>query len=158
MGEKDVIEWDLTLTEGMGGAVHFGRMNMKQGKPTTFVALGRDMGLGGRRQNFVFALPGNLVIVSASVCGKLLVRVRPAPQRGRRRGLGGRNCKAFIKRTVDCVKVHKEVMATITSDIKVDHGHLEYRWVERRRASCAGSETQQYRYLNQGTGRRKRPP
>lgn len=71
MGEKDVVE--RVRTQGMGGVVHFGRMNMKPGKPTTFVTVGRDApGRGGRRKKLVFALPGNPV--SASVRGELLVR------------------------------------------------------------------------------------
>jgi len=48
MGERDLVKPYLENQ----GSVHFGRLNMKPGKPTTFATLGGKL---------VFALPGNPV-------------------------------------------------------------------------------------------------
>eukprot|EP00164_Ancoracysta_twista_P003786 GFYU01005074.1.p1 GENE.GFYU01005074.1~~GFYU01005074.1.p1 ORF type:complete len:437 (+),score=114.53 GFYU01005074.1:67-1311(+) len=63
MGNLDLVK---PLLE-QNGTVHFGRLNMKPGKPTTFASIpveGRD--------RLVFALPGNPV--SSIVCFNLLAR------------------------------------------------------------------------------------
>jgi molybdopterin biosynthesis enzyme len=65
MGETDVVEH--VLVERLKGQLHFGRMNMKPGKPTTFVTIPSTKGT-----RLVFAMPGNPV--SATVCTQLLVR------------------------------------------------------------------------------------
>jgi gephyrin len=54
MGEVDCVK---TVLLQMGATIHFGRVNMKPGKPTTFATMGRKI---------FFALPGNPV--SAMVC------------------------------------------------------------------------------------------
>lgn len=59
MGEVDCVK--AVLTE-LGATIHFGRVNMKPGKPTTFASLGSKL---------FFALPGNPV--SAMVCFHLFV-------------------------------------------------------------------------------------
>lgn len=59
MGEVDCVK--LVLAE-LGATTHFGRVNMKPGKPTTFASIGSKL---------VFALPGNPV--SAMVCYHLFV-------------------------------------------------------------------------------------
>eukprot|EP00117_Sycon_ciliatum_P033654 scpid44881/ scgid2076/ Gephyrin; Molybdopterin adenylyltransferase; Domain G; Molybdopterin molybdenumtransferase; Domain E len=56
MGEKDLLKAVLTST--FGGTLHFGRVHMKPGKPTTFVTIpAKD----DRAEKLVFALPGNPV-------------------------------------------------------------------------------------------------
>lgn len=54
MGEKDIIK--QILTSSFGCKIHFGRVNLKPGKPTTFASW-----TSLDRKKFVFALPGNPV-------------------------------------------------------------------------------------------------
>ncbi|KAG5879126.1 Gephyrin, partial [Gonioctena quinquepunctata] len=54
MGEFDVLK--QVLAEDFGAKIHFGRVNMKPGKPTTFATFVRD----GKMKKF-FGLPGNPV-------------------------------------------------------------------------------------------------
>lgn len=65
MGEVDLVKPLLAEL----GNIHFGRLNMKPGKPTTFATLGNST-LGDRKCLF-FALPGNPA--SCLVCKNLLV-------------------------------------------------------------------------------------
>ncbi|CAM9546958.1 unnamed protein product [Heterosigma akashiwo] len=67
MGEADLLKSAL----GDLGQIHFGRLAMKPGKPTTFATIGGGGGGGGGRRCLVFALPGNPV--SAAVTAHLLV-------------------------------------------------------------------------------------
>ncbi|PRT56254.1 Molybdenum cofactor synthesis protein cinnamon [Wickerhamiella sorbophila] len=60
MGELDLLK---PAIEELGGQIHFGRVNMKPGKPITFATIGETL---------VFALPGNPA--SASVCYSLFVQ------------------------------------------------------------------------------------
>ncbi|KAF4552131.1 Hypothetical protein D9617_11g009800 [Elsinoe fawcettii] len=57
MGEKDLLK--ATLTTSLGGTVHFGRVSMKPGKPTTFATVGVKANTGEAEKKVVFALPGN---------------------------------------------------------------------------------------------------
>lgn len=68
MGESDIVE--EVLVQQLGGQLHFGRLHMKPGKPTTFVTLPPNATRPTTR--LVFALPGNPV--SAVVCTHLVVR------------------------------------------------------------------------------------
>lgn len=63
MGEADYVK---TILQEIG-TVHFGRLNMKPGKPTTFASINR--GDGGK--SYFFGLPGNPV--SCLVCKALVV-------------------------------------------------------------------------------------
>lgn len=63
MGEADLVKPTLAKL----GTVHFGRMNMKPGKPTTFATLPRESG----SPCIVFGLPGNPV--SCLVTKSLLI-------------------------------------------------------------------------------------
>eukprot|EP00794_Sanderia_malayensis_P019900 gene19900-21844_t len=54
MGEKDILK--PVLQEKLGAKIHFGRVHMKPGKPTTF-ATGKIAGI----EKIFFALPGNPV-------------------------------------------------------------------------------------------------
>lgn len=67
MGEYDLLK--QVLIEDFNGTLHFGRLNMKPGKPTVFVTLDYK----GKRKT-VFALPGNPV----SCCVTSLLFVIPA--------------------------------------------------------------------------------
>ncbi|KAF4125231.1 gephyrin [Geosmithia morbida] len=59
MGELDLLK--PTVERNLGGTIHFGRVAMKPGKPTTFATVPvKDISGGGRRQQkLVFSLPGN---------------------------------------------------------------------------------------------------
>ena len=165
MGEKDIME--RVFVTGMGGKVHFGRMNMKPGKPTTFITIDRedDTKLTGRQtlsRKLIFALPGNPV--SASVCTELLVR--PCLDLLHDGGVTvdellsteEKNLKqyeeTFVEHAVDNARVHEEIMATITSDIKLDQGRPEYRRVTLQRVPVQtnNSGNQQYTYHATDTG------
>ena len=81
-GETDRLE---AVLQSLHATIHFGRLHMKPGKPTTLATIRRTSGGGGggdggdgdgsNRSNhdaIVFCLPGNPV--SAIVCAQLLVR------------------------------------------------------------------------------------
>ena len=63
MGELDLLK--PTVERALGGTIHFGRVAMKPGKPTTFATVpappqgGGGEGAGNGRKKVVFALPGN---------------------------------------------------------------------------------------------------
>lgn len=69
MGELDLLK--PTIERSMGGTIHFGRVNMKPGKPTTFASIPLKPSsslssitpsagsIGERTQKLIFALPGN---------------------------------------------------------------------------------------------------
>mmetsp|Transcript_17528 Transcript_17528/g.31629 ORF Transcript_17528/g.31629 Transcript_17528/m.31629 type:complete len:682 (-) Transcript_17528:1485-3530(-) len=65
MGQKDMMEH--VLVNQLGAHVHFGRIHMKPGKPTTFLTLAHK-----NVTKLIFALPGNPV--SAMVCSELFLR------------------------------------------------------------------------------------
>lgn len=64
MGEMDLLK--PTIERVLGGIIHFGRVKMKPGKPTTFATLEHK-----GKIRVIFALPGNPA--SASVCYYLFV-------------------------------------------------------------------------------------
>lgn len=98
VGEADVMEKVLLDC----GTLHFGRLNMKPGKPTTFFTLHDD--------RLVFALPGNPV--SAVVCASLLVW--PALHLLFTHSLGAEPA------------VHSEFPAVLVNDIDLDPERPEY--------------------------------
>ncbi|KAL8296996.1 hypothetical protein RB597_006209 [Gaeumannomyces tritici] len=58
MGELDLLK--PTIERSLGGTIHFGRVSMKPGKPTTFATVPvKDEALGVRAPRVVFSLPGN---------------------------------------------------------------------------------------------------
>ncbi|KAK5100866.1 hypothetical protein LTR70_001097 [Exophiala xenobiotica] len=64
MGELDLLK--PTIERSLGGTIHFGRVNMKPGKPTTFASIPvkgtenrSDSDASQRTQRLIFALPGN---------------------------------------------------------------------------------------------------
>ena len=111
MGEKDIIE--KVLLERLECTIHFGRLNMKPGKPTTFATTENSDG----STSFIFALPGNPV--SACVCTELLVR--PCLDL-LHRGQGIQN----IPDSIMSAKVHSEIYATLGNRLKLDTERPEY--------------------------------
>jgi gephyrin len=57
MGELDLLK--PTIERSLGGTIHFGRVSMKPGKPTTFASIPVKDNNGQRVIKLVFALPGN---------------------------------------------------------------------------------------------------
>ncbi|KAL9945092.1 hypothetical protein ACHAQF_004391 [Verticillium nonalfalfae] len=57
MGELDLLK--PTIERSLGGTIHFGRVDMKPGKPTTFATVPVKTNAGERISKPVFALPGN---------------------------------------------------------------------------------------------------
>lgn len=57
MGELDLLK--PTVERALGGTIHFGRVNMKPGKPTTFATVPVKTEGGQRVSKVIFSLPGN---------------------------------------------------------------------------------------------------
>jgi gephyrin len=57
MGELDLLK--PTIERSLGGTIHFGRVNMKPGKPTTFATIPFKDNDGTRTSKTIFSLPGN---------------------------------------------------------------------------------------------------
>jgi gephyrin len=57
MGELDLLK--PTIERKLGGTIHFGRVSMKPGKPTTFATVYTKDGTGDRTPKLIFGLPGN---------------------------------------------------------------------------------------------------
>ncbi|QSZ34195.1 hypothetical protein DSL72_005784 [Monilinia vaccinii-corymbosi] len=59
MGELDLLK--PTIERALGGTIHFGRVSMKPGKPTTFATIPVKNNDGDRVSKVMFSLPGNPV-------------------------------------------------------------------------------------------------
>ncbi|KAK6957502.1 hypothetical protein Daesc_000289 [Daldinia eschscholtzii] len=57
MGELDLLK--PTIERSLGGTIHFGRVAMKPGKPTTFATVPVKNNAGQRVTKAIFSLPGN---------------------------------------------------------------------------------------------------
>ncbi|KAL2263189.1 hypothetical protein VTK26DRAFT_7844 [Humicola hyalothermophila] len=57
MGELDLLK--PTIERSLGGTIHFGRVAMKPGKPTTFATVPVKNNVGERVSKVIFSLPGN---------------------------------------------------------------------------------------------------
>lgn len=58
MGELDLLK--PTIERSLGGTIHFGRVAMKPGKPTTFATIPFKSNTGNRSTGrIIFSLPGN---------------------------------------------------------------------------------------------------
>ncbi|KAE9972456.1 hypothetical protein EG327_009499 [Venturia inaequalis] len=58
MGELDLLK--PTIERSLGGQIHFGRVSMKPGKPTTFATVPiKSSTTGEREDRLIFSLPGN---------------------------------------------------------------------------------------------------
>nr|OQO16591.1 hypothetical protein B0A51_15956 [Rachicladosporium sp. CCFEE 5018] len=57
MGELDLLK--PTIERQLGGTIHFGRVSMKPGKPTTFATVPFKTNDGERMTKVIFSLPGN---------------------------------------------------------------------------------------------------
>jgi len=130
MGETDILE-DV-LVNRLGGTLHFGRMHMKPGKPTTFVTLPPSSSSTWDATRLVFAMPGNPV--SATVCTQLLVRpCLDLLYRGcdvdRSGDAYGDSVGETVRRLVDNAFVHREVQVVLEHDVDLDAERPEYHRV-----------------------------
>eukprot|EP00536_Pseudo-nitzschia_multiseries_P001691 jgi/Psemu1/283203/fgenesh1_pg.22_\ len=152
MGETDIVE--RVLVEKCGGTLHFGRMHMKPGKPTTFFSLPRKVD-GEDRIKLVFAQPGNPC--SAVVCTQLLV--------GPCLNLyfhgiddevesNGKTREEQLDDIVHSSFVHPEIEATLTHDVKLDAKRPEYHRVILTKSIGHAGET--YEALSTGVQRSSR--
>ena len=57
MGELDLLK--PTIERSLGGTIHFGRVSMKPGKPTTFATVPFKTNTGVPDTRLIFSLPGN---------------------------------------------------------------------------------------------------
>ena len=57
MGELDLLK--PTIERSLGGTIHFGRVSMKPGKPTTFATVPLKDNAGDPTTKLIFSLPGN---------------------------------------------------------------------------------------------------
>ena len=57
MGELDLLK--PTIERRLGGTIHFGRVSMKPGKPTTFATVPFRTASGSLNTKLIFSLPGN---------------------------------------------------------------------------------------------------
>ena len=104
MGELDLLK--PTISQGLGGTIHFGRLSMKPGKPTTFATVEVKGTTGVRAKKVIFSLPGN----PASAIVTFFVFVLPSLQQA-----SGINPVGLPK-----------VMVTLEQDIRPDPQRAEY--------------------------------
>ena len=125
MGEKDIMEDVFVGT--LGASVHFGRIHMKPGKPTTFMTIKMPQ---KQKTCLVFCLPGNPV--SGIVCSHLFVR--PCLDMLVR----GIDANASLDDTINNATVQEEITAQLTKDVKLDVERPEYRRVRLTYQAKAG--------------------
>ncbi|KAF1927904.1 gephyrin [Didymella exigua CBS 183.55] len=104
MGELDLLK--PTIERSLGGTIHFGRVNMKPGKPTTFATVPTKAPDGTRISKAIFSLPGNPA--SAVVCFHLFVLPALHQQAG-----------------ISPVGLPK-VSVLLDEDVRMDRGRPEY--------------------------------
>lgn len=153
MGELDLLK--PTIERSLGGTIHFGRVSMKPGKPTTFATVPfKESAIDGnqtrqqeRKPKLIFALPGNPV--SALVTLNLFV----LPSLHKLSGLGEDASAANSKLAMGPRMGLPLVSVVLTHDFPLDSKRTEYH-----RAVVAGSRTDGRLYATStgvdGTGQR----
>lgn len=121
MGELDLLK--PTLERSLGGTIHFGRVAMKPGKPTTFATVPFKYNNGDRKTKVIFSLPGNPA--SAITCTNLFVLPFLAKAMGERlegtftpgqdewRQYGLPRAKVFLAESVSCDKTREEYQRAV---------------------------------------------
>ena len=108
MGELDLLK--PTIERSLGGEVHFGRVSMKPGKPTTFASVPfKESKDGMRKKRLIFGLPGNPA--SAIVTANLFL----LPCLQKMNGMEGKGLE--------------KVMVRVEGEIKCDKARVEYHRV-----------------------------
>ncbi|KAL2056455.1 hypothetical protein ABVK25_003479 [Lepraria finkii] len=98
MGELDLLK--PTVERSLGGKIHFGRVNMKPGKPTTFATVPLKTNDGNPATKLVFSLPGNPA--SALVTSHLFVLPSLQYSSGKQELHGLPRVKAQLEEDVRC--------------------------------------------------------
>ncbi len=133
MGELDLLK--PTIERSLGGTVHFGRVSMKPGKPTTFASVPfKDSTSGEKVEKLIFGLPGNPA--SAIVTAHLFVL--PALQKMcGKEGNGLERVKVRLTEKVKCDKARVEYHRVVVS--VSEEGTLIAKSTGMQRSSRVGS-------------------
>ena len=134
MGELDLLK--PTIERSMGGTVHFGRVSMKPGKPTTFASVPfKESASGKKNDRLIFGLPGNPA--SAIVTANLFL----LPCLQCMNGMEGKGMERVVVWTtakVKCDKARVEYHRVVVSVDEKD-GTLIARSTGMQRSSRVGS-------------------
>lgn len=98
MGELDLLK--PTIERSLGGTIHFGRVSMKPGKPTTFATVPLKDNSGTPTTKLIFSLPGNPA--SALVTSHLFVLPSLHFSSGREAPHGLPRAKVVLDEEVKC--------------------------------------------------------
>lgn len=115
MGELDLLK--PTIERSLGGTIHFGRVSMKPGKPTTFATVPLKSTSGNPISKLIFSLPGNPA--SALVTSHLFVLPSLHVSSGRKAPHGLPRVKVVLDEEVRCDAKRSEyhrVVLTAKSD------------------------------------------
>ncbi len=115
MGELDLLK--PTIERSLGGTVHFGRVAMKPGKPSTFATVALKDDAGAPAPKLIFSLPGNPA--SALVTSHLFVLPSLQFSSGKEAPYGLPRAKVVLDEAVRCDEKRAEyhrVMLTAGAD------------------------------------------
>ncbi|ETN41701.1 uncharacterized protein HMPREF1541_03637 [Cyphellophora europaea CBS 101466] len=135
MGELDLLK--PTVERAMGGTVHFGRVSMKPGKPTTFASVPfKGTADGARSERLLFGLPGNpaSAIVTANLFLLPCLQKMSGLQEG---GRGLERVLVTLAEKVRCDKARVEYHRVVVSGAR--DGALVARSTGMQRSSRVGS-------------------
>lgn len=134
MGELDLLK--PTIERSLGGTVHFGRVSMKPGKPTTFAGVPfKDSESGEKQEKLIFGLPGNPA--SAIVTANLFL----LPCIQKICGLEGKGLERVtvqVESRIKCDKSRVEYHRVVVS-VDQKEGKLIARSTGMQRSSRVGS-------------------
>lgn len=134
MGELDLLK--PTIERSLGGEVHFGRVSMKPGKPTTFASVPIKESKDGRKEKrLIFGLPGNPA--SALVTANLFL----LPCLQKMNGMEGKGLEKVLVRVegkIKCDKARVEYHRVVVS-VDEKEGKLVASSTGMQRSSRVGS-------------------
>lgn len=126
MGSKDYVK--SVIEKSLGGNIHFGRVNIKPGKPAAFASI-----QSGGKQKYIFSLPGNPV--SAYVTAIVLLFPFISYSLGRR---SGRNMPDSVDIVGTLINVKVEDIIDVENDeCYVFDGRLDFL---RAKFSCSNND------------------
>lgn len=111
MGELDLLK--PTIERSLGGTIHFGRVSMKPGKPTTFATIPVKNDAGQQTTKLIFSLPGNPA--SALVTAHLFVLPSLQVSSGREGACGLPRLKVVLGEEVRCDPGREEYHRVVLS-------------------------------------------